>query len=88
MAKFPTKTYINGIIQGAMLSNSNQSGLMVCSSVDRGELVDTSWETLIDTRSEDTIVVRGGVEALEEREDIGVGNSGRVQGVDRLNHNV
>lgn len=71
-----------------MLGNSDQSRLMVGCCVDRGELVGTRWETPSDTCGKDAIAVRGSVETFEEREHIGIRDSGRVQGVNLLNHNM
>jgi len=51
---------------------------MVACRVDGGETVDTSWKTLGDVGSQDT-VGRGSVKTLEESEDLGVQGFGRPE---------
>ena len=67
------EAYVDHVIEGAVLCNSDEDGLVVRGGVDRGKAVGSSRETTRDVSGEDA-VLRGAVEALEERE------LGRVEG--------
>lgn len=70
-----------------MLRNSDESRLMVSSSVDGGKTVNTSGETVSNISSQNT--VRGlVVQTLEEGETSGVGGSGLVKSLKLLNNDV
>ena len=60
---------------------------MVTGRVDGGETVDTSWETLGDVGSQNT-VGRSSVETLEESEDLGVQGRRRLEIGHQLHCNV
>ena len=67
------EAYVDHVIERAVLCNSDEDGLVVRGGVDRGKAVGSSRETTRDVSGEDA-VLRGAVEALEERE------LGRVEG--------
>lgn len=60
---------------------------MVACRVDRGETVDTSWKTLGNVGSQNT-VGRSSVKTLEESEDLGVQGVGRLERRHKLHGNV
>ena len=70
-----------------MLSDSDESRLMVSSGVDGSETVDTSGETVSNISSQDTVSGLV-VQTLEEGETSGVGGVGLGQGLQLLNNDV
>ena len=70
-----------------MLSDGDESRLMVSSGVDRSETVDTSGETVGNISSQDTVSGLV-VQTLEEGETSGVGGVGLGQGLQLLNNDV
>jgi len=69
---------VGAVVRGAMLGDRGKHGLMVRGGVDREETVGTSSEALSDVGSNDTVTVRGSIDALEERELGRVGGRGLV----------
>ena len=70
-----------------MLSDGDESRLMVSSGVDGSETVDTSGETVSNISSQDTVSGLV-VQTLEEGETSGVGGVGLGQGLQLLNNDV
>lgn len=64
---------VDAVVHAAMLSDRGEHRLVVRRGVDREETVGTSGEALADISSNDTVAVRGSIDALEERElgDVG-----------------
>jgi len=70
---------VDAVIHAAMLGDRGKHGLMVRRGVDREETVGTSGKALGDISSNDTVAVRGSVDALEERELGGVGGLSLIE---------
>ena len=64
---------VDAVVHAAMLGDRGEHGLMVRRGVDREETVGTGGQALANISSNDTVAVRGAVDALEERElgDVG-----------------
>jgi hypothetical protein len=71
-----------------MLSYRGEHRLVVRSGVDREETVGTGGEALGDVSSNDTVAVRGSIDALEERELSGVGGLSLVERREWLDDDV
>lgn len=69
------------------MSNSDKHRLMVSSTVDGSETVDTSRETVGHISSQNTVGSLV-VQTLEERETSGVGGGSLVESLDLLNNDV
>jgi hypothetical protein len=78
---------VNDVIEGAVLSDSDESRLVVSSGVDGRYLVGTSGETTSNISGKDA-TLGGGVQALEEREDVGVGDVSGLESIDFLDNDV
>lgn len=81
------KTHVDLIVKRTVLSNSDEDGLMVRSSVDGGEAVGASRETVGDVSSENT-VLSSVVKTLEEGEDGGVSGGGLRGTAEQLDDDV
>lgn len=80
-------TYVDLVIESTVLSNSDESGLVVGSGVDRRETVSTSRETFSDIGSQDT-TLSSSVETLEEGELRGVGGLSLSEGLQGIDDDV
>ena len=81
------ETYVDNIVEEAVLRNSSYSGSVVGACVDRRHSVDSSSEAVRNISTEDA-VDGGGVQTLEEREGERVEDLGRVNSLHLLNNNA
>lgn len=70
-----------------MLGNRNNDRLVVRRCVDGTELVETSWETFVDTGSNHAIDCRS-VDSLEERKGLGISRRLLVERIQLLDNNM
>ena len=80
-------TYVDNIVEEAVLRNSSYSGSVVCACVDRRHSVDSSGEAVRNISTEDAIDGRG-VQTLEEREGERVEDLRRIKSLHLLNNNA
>ena len=80
-------TYVDLVIHGPVLGNSDERRLVVRSGVDGRKTVGSGGETRGNIGSEDA-VLRGVVETLEEREDLRVRRGRISERVDRFHYDV
>ena len=80
-------TYVDGIIEGPMLSNGYDDWLMVRRRVDRRKFVEPGFETIGDIGSQ-LAALSSSVQALEEGKFLGVGGRCLVNGAQLLNDNM
>jgi len=70
-----------------MLGNRNNDWLVVRRCIDGAELVETSWETFVDTGSDYTIDCRS-VDSLEERKGLRISRCLLVERIQLLDNNM
>jgi hypothetical protein len=81
------KTYVDHVIQGTMLSNSDKNRLVVRSRVDRRQPVGTRRETTSDIGGKNTVLCCI-IETLEERELLRVRHGRLGERVQEVNNDV
>jgi len=79
---------VDAIVDGTVLGDGDEDGLMVGCCVDRAQAVATSGETLVDRGREFALAVSGQVETLEEGKDVGVQGGLALEVVNLLNGDV
>jgi len=80
-------SHVDHVVEATALGDRTESLLMITGRVDRGNTVDTNWESLGNVGAQDT-VFRNTIETLEEIEDLGVQGLRRVERCQLLHGNV